>query len=50
MTGTFYAHTINNEPPDRWQTLEDHLERVAELARSFTDEFGAGDWGYLAGL
>ncbi|MCG6534995.1 MAG: CRISPR-associated endonuclease Cas3'', partial [Syntrophales bacterium LBB04] len=50
MAGSFYAHTKDNEPPDRWQTLEDHLKRVAELARSFADEFGAGDWGYLAGL
>lgn len=50
MTEPFYAHTKNNEPPDRWQTLEDHLKQVAELARSFADEFGAGDWGYLAGL
>ncbi len=37
-------------PPDRWQPLEDHLKHVAELTRSFADEFGTGDWGYLAGL
>jgi hypothetical protein len=50
MAGTFYAHTKDNESPDRWQTPEDHLKQVAELTRSFADEFGAGDWGYLAGL
>ena len=50
MNEPYYAHTKDNEPPDRWQPLEDHLKRVAELARSFADEFGAGDWGYLAGL
>jgi len=50
MAEPFYAHTKDNEPPDRWQLLENHLKRAAELARSFADEFGAGDWGYLAGL
>ena len=50
MAVPFYAHTKDNEPPDRWQPLEDHLKRVAELARSFADEFRAGDWGYKAGL
>ena len=29
---------------------EEHLENVAEMARKFANEFGAGDWGYLAGL
>ncbi|MBM4312312.1 MAG: CRISPR-associated endonuclease Cas3'' [Deltaproteobacteria bacterium] len=50
MTETFYAHSKDGEPPDRWQPLEDHLSRVAELAQSFADDFGAGDWGRLAGL
>ncbi|PIP08721.1 MAG: CRISPR-associated endonuclease Cas3'', partial [Syntrophobacteraceae bacterium CG23_combo_of_CG06-09_8_20_14_all_50_8] len=45
-----YAHTKEGRLPEAWQTLEDHLKQVAELARSFADEFGAGDWGYLAGL
>ena len=46
----FYAHTKEGRPPEEWQPLEDHLRCVAKLARSFADEFGAGDWGYLAGL
>jgi CRISPR-associated endonuclease/helicase Cas3 len=50
MTDSFYAHTKDGEPPDHWQPLEDHLKRAAELARSFAGDFGAGDWGYLAGL
>lgn len=50
MTGPFYAHSKEHEPPDHWQPLDEHLKKVAELARSFADEFGAGDWGYLAGL
>lgn len=50
MTINFYAHTKDNEPPEYWQLLETHLQHVAELARSFAEEFGAGDWGYLTGL
>ena len=26
----YYAHTKENEPPEKWQPLEDHLEAVAE--------------------
>jgi len=44
MIKTFYALSKDNEP------LENHLKNVSELARTFTNEFGAGDWGYLAGL
>lgn len=47
---SYYAHTKEDRPPVEWQPLEDHLKRVAELARSFADEFGVGEWGYLAGL
>ncbi len=46
MVEPSYAHTKDNEPPDRWQTLEDHLRRVAEPTRSFADEFEVRDWGY----
>jgi CRISPR-associated endonuclease/helicase Cas3 len=44
-----YAHT----PPkggDNWQTLEDHLQAVAQMARDFGSAFGAGDVAYLAGV
>ena len=44
-----FAHTLEGSPPENWQRLEDHLQGVAELARSFADDFGAGDWGYVAG-
>ncbi len=35
-----------------WQTHElgDHLRSVAHLAKNFADEFGCGDWAFLAGL
>ncbi len=52
----FYAHTDPKNPdktPEqgaKWHILKDHLKETAKLAREFTDSFGAGDWGYLAGL
>ena len=50
MTDKFYAHTREGLPPSEWQSLEEHLKNVAEMARKFAEEFGAGDWGRLAGL
>ena len=47
---SFYAHSIKGKPVEEWHLLEDHLFRTAELARKFGDEFGSGDWAYLAGL
>ena len=50
MTEKYYAHSLDEKPPSEWQPLEEHLNNVAERARSFADVFGAGEWGYLAGL
>ena len=53
---TFYAHTDPENPEKlpghggRWQLLKDHLEGTAKLSQKFAVAFGAGDWGYLAGL
>jgi CRISPR-associated endonuclease/helicase Cas3 len=52
----FYAHTDPQYPeklPEnggRWHLLKDHLEGTAQLAKKFACAFGAGNWGYLAGL
>jgi CRISPR-associated endonuclease/helicase Cas3 len=46
----YYAHSLEGKPRKDWHRLEDHLKSVAELARRFADDFGSGDWGYLAGL
>ncbi|MGI6345662.1 MAG: CRISPR-associated endonuclease Cas3'' [Limisphaerales bacterium] len=32
------------------QSMEDHLQGVAELAKKFAEEFGNGDWAEQAGL
>lgn len=45
----YYAHT-NGPDPEKWQLLEDHLKNVSHLAAQFAAEFGAEDWGKLAGL
>ena len=50
MDKQYYAHSLDGKPPSNWQPLEEHLKNVAEMARSFAESFGAGDWGYLAGL
>lgn len=42
----YYAH-IDGE---RKQTVKEHLQGTAELAKSFADEFGNGDWGYCCGI
>jgi CRISPR-associated endonuclease/helicase Cas3 len=50
VTRKYYAHSLPGRPPEEWQPLEEHLKNVAELAKSFAESFGAGDWAYLAGL
>ena len=50
MTNRFFAHSLDGQPPDNWQPLEEHLRNVAILARSFADAFNAGTWAYMAGL
>lgn len=34
----------------RWQPLAEHLANVGASASSFADQFGAAEWGMLAGL
>lgn len=47
---TYYAHSLENEPPERWEPLEQHLEKVARLAGDFAHQFGAREWGEVVGL
>jgi CRISPR-associated endonuclease/helicase Cas3 len=46
----FYAHTLEGEPPTKWQGLEEHLRGVASLASGFAKAFDSESWGYCAGL
>ncbi len=50
MTKEYYAHSLEGKLPCEWQPLEKHLKNVAKIAKLFAKGFGAGDWGYLAGL
>lgn len=50
MDKDYYAHSLDGKTSSEWQPLEGHLKNVAEMARLFAEAFGAGDWGYLAGL
>jgi len=47
---TFYAHTREGQDESTWERLEDHLQAVAVRAQEFTEGFGAGSWGRVAGL
>ncbi|MER3438684.1 MAG: CRISPR-associated endonuclease Cas3'', partial [Chloroflexota bacterium] len=42
-----YAHTPN--AAGQWHLLQDHLERVAELAAKHAEVFGAAELAYWAG-
>jgi CRISPR-associated endonuclease/helicase Cas3 len=41
---------LEGRPESEWQSLQAHLNGVAERAARFADSFGAGEWGRLAGL
>ncbi|MBF0625609.1 MAG: CRISPR-associated endonuclease Cas3'' [Magnetococcales bacterium] len=48
MTETLYAHSTPLGE-ETWEPLEAHLTQVAALAGRFAAQFGARDWGSIAG-
>ncbi len=46
----YFAHITKSEDGFKYQTLEEHLENTAYLAKQFSHKFGASQWGYTAGL
>ncbi len=46
----FYAHSLDGEPPTKWQGLKEHLLNVARLAAQFAKAFDSESWGHCAGL
>lgn len=48
-SGILYAHTPEEGDERDWQTLEEHLNNVADRAQLFASAFGAGNWGYALG-
>lgn len=47
---TAFAHSRANAGEESWELLEEHLQKVADLARDFAAEFDSSDWGRLAGM
>ena len=44
-----YAHSAKDQPPEKWQTLEEHSRNVAELAAQFAAPFGSSEAARLLG-
>ena len=44
-----YAHSLKDQPLERWHQLEEHLQATAEKAQQFAEPWGAGDWAWNAG-
>lgn len=49
MTKKYFAHSLENEPLEKWQPLEKHLQNVAIKAAGFASSFGGDTWAMLAG-
>ena len=47
---SYYAHSKENAPVEKWQTLESHLNQTARVAQDFARTFHSDDWAFLAGL
>jgi CRISPR-associated endonuclease/helicase Cas3 len=45
----YYAHSLSEQPPEKWQKLEEHLQNVACMAAEFAKPFGGEEWARLAG-
>ena len=50
MQTGYFAHSLENRPPEEGQRLDEHLKNVAKLTKQFAESFGYGDWAYAAGL
>ena len=50
MDKKYYAHSLEGEPPEKWQSLENHLEKVAQIAGNFAQPFDGSIWAQLLGL
>jgi CRISPR-associated endonuclease/helicase Cas3 len=46
----FFAHRREGEDREDWQPLIEHLQKTAEMARTFGEFANVGDLAYIAGL
>ena len=44
-----FAHSIKDQPVEKWHLLDDHLQKVAEIAADFANTFNADSWGKITG-
>ena len=49
MKSRYYAHSLEDRPPEEWQPLEEHLKNVAERAAEFARPFGGEKFAAPAG-
>lgn len=49
MQKEFYAHSLPKNPVEKWQSLEEHLLNVAELAGEFAKPFCGTNWARWLG-
>jgi len=47
----YYAHSLPNQPPEKWETMEQHEQQVAQLCAGFFSRIhpDLGPWGDLLG-
>jgi len=43
-----YAHSHKEQPPEKWQPLDQHLANVAEISAKFAEDFCSADWAHNA--
>lgn len=49
ISGQFYAHSLKNEPLDKWEPLDQHQMAVAQICRANAEVFGWSEVAALAG-
>ncbi|MBS3810209.1 MAG: CRISPR-associated endonuclease Cas3'', partial [Desulfobacterales bacterium] len=46
----YYAHSKENQPPENWQPLVEHLQGVAEICQKLTEKIDMPKSGLILGL
>lgn len=49
MCQDYYAHSLENQSTDKWQSLDEHLSNVSYVAGKFARSFGGEEWCRIAG-
>ncbi len=49
LNKTLYAHSLPEQPEERWQTLATHFADCAKLARNFVTAFNSDSWSKILG-